>query len=43
MRTPVTLIRMSQIHRPIDQRDKDGPAEDVAERDQREIVDRLHD
>ena len=27
MRTPVTLIRISQIHRPIDQRDKDGPAE----------------
>ena len=27
MRTPVTLIRISQIHRPIDQRDEDGPAE----------------
>mgnify|MGYP003694198597 CR=1 FL=1 len=34
MRTPVTLIRISQIHRPIDQRDEDGPAEDVAERDE---------
>ena len=26
------LIRISQIHRPIDERDEDGPDENVAER-----------
>ena len=43
MRTPVTLIRISQIHRPIDQGHQDRPAKDVTERDQREIAERVSD
>ena len=49
LRTPladffsILLFRVSQIYRPIDQRDEDGPAENVAERDQRKIADRTSD
>ena len=39
----ILLFRISQIYRPIDQGNKDGPTKYIAERDQRKIAERAGD
>jgi hypothetical protein len=37
VKTPVTRIQLSRLHRPIDYRDGEVPAKDVAGHDQRKM------